>query len=157
MARFQGLHSQPQRHTMGFISRKGSEIFTSSYSSLPYELKVTRSTMGRTGASYSFQVFISLDSIIHTEVKSLSRVRLFGTRGLQPTRFHHPWGFPGKDTGVGCHFLLQEIFPTQGLNPGLPHGRRCRQTLYHLSHLGKSSTLGEDVEKGYFCILLVGM
>ena len=32
---------------------------------------------------------------------------------------------------MGCHFLLQEIFPTQGLNPGLP---RCRQTLYHLSH-----------------------
>ena len=31
---------------------------------------------------------------------------------------------------MGCHFLLQEIFPTQGLNPGLPH---CRQTLYHLS------------------------
>ena len=32
-----------------------------------------------------------------------------------------------------CHFLLQGIFPTQGLNPGLPH---CRQTLYHLSHQG---------------------
>ena len=32
---------------------------------------------------------------------------------------------------MGCHFLLQEIFPTQGLNPGLPH---CRQTLYCLSH-----------------------
>ena len=29
--------------------------------------------------------------------------------------------FPGKSTGVGCHFLLQEIFQTQGLNPGLPH------------------------------------
>ena len=28
-------------------------------------------------------------------------------------------GFPGKDTGVGCHFLLQEIFPTQGSNPSL--------------------------------------
>ena len=28
-----------------------------------------------------------------------------------------PWVFPGKNTGVGCHFLLQEIFPTQGLNP----------------------------------------
>ena len=40
-------------------------------------------------------------------------------------------GFPGKNTGVGCHFLLQEIFQTQGLNPGLPH---CRQILYHLSH-----------------------
>ena len=42
-----------------------------------------------------------------------------------------PWDFPGKCTGVGCHFLLQGIFPTQGSNPGLPH---CRQTLYHLSH-----------------------
>ena len=36
-----------------------------------------------------------------------------------------------KNTGVGCHFLLQEIFPTQGSNPGLPHHR---QTLYCLSH-----------------------
>ena len=32
---------------------------------------------------------------------------------------------------MGCHFLLQEIFPTQGLNPGLPH---CRQMLYCWSH-----------------------
>ena len=34
---------------------------------------------------------------------------------------------------MGCYFLLQQIFPTQGSNPGLLH---CRQTLYHLSHLG---------------------
>ena len=54
-------------------------------------------------------------------------------RGLWPTRLFHPWDFPGKNTGVGCHFLLQKIFPTQGLNPGLPH---CRQTLYGLSHQG---------------------
>ena len=40
---------------------------------------------------------------------------------------------PGKNTGVGCHALLQRIFPTQGLNPGLLH---CRQSLYHLSHQG---------------------
>ena len=38
-----------------------------------------------------------------------------------------------KNTGVGCHSLLQEIFPTQGLNAGLPH---CRQTPYRLSHQG---------------------
>ena len=44
-----------------------------------------------------------------------------------------PWNFPGKSTGVGCHFLLQGIFPTQGSNWGLPH---CRQMLYHLSHQG---------------------
>ena len=30
-------------------------------------------------------------------------------------------GPPGKGTGVGCHFLLQGIFPTQGLNPRLLH------------------------------------
>ena len=46
--------------------------------------------------------------------------------GLWPTRLLCPWDFPGKNAGVGCHFLFQEIFPTQGLNPGLP---RCRQTL----------------------------
>ena len=53
--------------------------------------------------------------------------------GLQPTRLLRPWDSPGKNTGVGCHFLLQGIFPTQGSNPGLPH---CRQMLYHLSHQG---------------------
>ena len=53
--------------------------------------------------------------------------------GLQPTRLLHPWDFPGKNTGVGCHFLLQKIFPTQGLNPGLPP---CGKMLYRLSHQG---------------------
>ena len=45
---------------------------------------------------------------------------------------------PGKNTGVGCHVLLQGIFPTQGLNPGLPH---CRQILYHLSYQGSPRIL----------------
>ena len=49
---------------------------------------------------------------------------------LQPTRLLSPWNFPGKNTGVGCHFLLQGIFPTQGSSPGLLH---CRQMLYPLS------------------------
>ena len=40
---------------------------------------------------------------------------------------------PGKNTGVGCHVLLQEISPTQRLNSGLPH---CRQILYCLSYQG---------------------
>ena len=43
----------------------------------------------------------------------------------------HPWNFPGKNTEVSCHFLLQGIFPTQGSNLGLPH---YRQMHYHLSH-----------------------
>ena len=36
--------------------------------------------------------------------------------GLQPAKLLRPWDFPGKDTGVGCHALLQGIFPTQGLS-----------------------------------------
>ena len=50
-----------------------------------------------------------------------------------PGRFLRPWDSPGKSTGVGCHFLLQRIYLTQGSNLGLPHGRKM---LYHLSHQG---------------------
>ena len=42
-----------------------------------------------------------------------------------------PWDSPGKNTRVGCHGLLQGIFPTQGSNLGLP---QCRWTLYYLNH-----------------------
>ena len=39
--------------------------------------------------------------------------------GQQPVRLLCPWNFPGKNTGGGCHFLLQGIFPRQGLKPRL--------------------------------------
>ena len=52
---------------------------------------------------------------------------------LQPHGLYSPWNSPGDNTGMGRLTLLQEIFPTQGLNPGLPH---CRQILYQLSHKG---------------------
>ena len=42
-----------------------------------------------------------------------------------------PWDFPGQNTGVSSHFLLQGIFPTQGSNTDLP---QCRMIFYHLSH-----------------------
>ena len=45
--------------------------------------------------------------------------------------------FPSKNTGGGCHFLLQETFQTQGLNLGLLH---CRQILDRLSHHGSPYT-----------------
>ena len=41
--------------------------------------------------------------------------------GLQPARLLCPWDYLGKNTGVGCHFLLQRIFLTQGSNPHLLH------------------------------------
>ena len=62
-----------------------------------------------------------------------SHILLFVTYGLYPSRLLGPRDSPSKNTGVGCHFLLQGIFQTQGSNPGLPH---CRQMLYHLSHQG---------------------
>ena len=69
---------------------------------------------------------------VNHKVKSLSR--------LQPKRLFCPCDFPGENTGVGCHFLLQEIFWTRGSNPGLPH---CRQMLYHLSHQGSETVNSE--------------
>ena len=62
---------------------------------------------------------------------SLSRVRLFATPWTVDYQAPLSRDFPGNSTGVDCRFLLQGIFPTQGLNTGLPH---CRQMLYHLSH-----------------------
>ena len=50
---------------------------------------------------------------------------------MWPTKLLSPWDSPGKNTGVGCHSLLQGIFPTQGLNLCLLH---CRQIPYCLSH-----------------------
>ena len=51
--------------------------------------------------------------------------------GLKHARLLCPWDSPGKNTGMGCHALLQGIFPAQRSNLGVLHGR---QILYHLSH-----------------------
>ena len=51
---------------------------------------------------------------------------------------YSPWNSPGQNTGVGSHSLLQGIFPTQGLDPGLPH---CRWIIYHMSHQGSPRIL----------------
>ena len=64
--------------------------------------------------------------------------------GLQPPRLLHPWDFPGKSSGVGCRFLLQGIFVTQGLNPGLLH---CRRMLYPLSHQGSQKIMVTSLKR----------
>ena len=51
-----------------------------------------------------------------------------------------PWNSPGKNTGVGCHFLLQGIFLTQGSRPGLLH---CRQIPHCLNHQKSPSKNGK--------------
>ena len=79
------------------------------------------------------------------------------SHGLQPARLLHAWDSPGKNTGVGCHALLQGIFPTQGSNPALLH---CRWILYHLSHQGGLYSVfsgdlnGKEIQKrGYIYII----
>ena len=92
----------------------------------------------RIGSNWRFHTQIC---ILRTQVWCVSRrkkksntfVQLLQTHGLSPARLLCPWDFSGKNTGVGCHFLLQGIFPTQESNWGLLH---CRWFLYQLRHKG---------------------
>ena len=54
--------------------------------------------------------------------------------GLWPTRLPCPWGFTRQEYWSGLPCLLQGIFPTQGLNPGLLH---CRWILYQSESPGE--------------------
>ena len=64
--------------------------------------------------------------------QSLSHVQRFGIPRTEARQAPlYPWNFPGKNTGVGCHSLLQDIFRTQGSNPHLLCLLHCRQILYH--------------------------
>ena len=58
---------------------------------------------------------------------------------LLPIRLLCPWDFPGKNTEVGCHFLLQMIFLIQGSNPHFQHLLHYRWILYHWAHQGSPS------------------
>ena len=81
-------------------------------------------------------IFVSprIGRIFFSESESYSVV----SDSLRPHELYRPWNSPGQHTGVGSLSLLQGIFPTQGLNPGLPH---CRRILYQLSHQGSPRTL----------------
>ena len=61
---------------------------------------------------------------------------------------------PGKNTGVGCHALLQALFPTQRSNPGLTH---CKRILYRLRHQGSSISpvMGSNHENTFYTIVMV--
>ena len=77
-------------------------------------------------------------------MKSLSRVRLFATSWTVAYQAPPSMGFSRQEYWSGLPFLLQGIFPTQGLNLGLLH---CRQILYYLSHQGSSKQRGETDNK----------
>ena len=71
-------------------------------------------------------------------VMKWSESRSVVSNSLQPHGLCSPWNSSGQNTGVGSLSLLQEIFPTQESNPGLPH---CRWILYQLSHKGSPRIL----------------
>ena len=65
------------------------------------------------------------------------------SNSLRPHGLYSPRNSPGQNTGVGCHSLLQGIFPTQGSNPGLPH---CRRILHQLSYqVYEDNTMREEI------------
>ena len=74
----------------------------------------------------------------------LRSVWLSATPWTVTPRLLCPWHFPGKNTGVGRHFLLQGNILTQGSNPGLLH---CRQILYWLGHQGTNPSQGSSSQK----------
>ena len=71
---------------------------------------------------------VCVKSIFACSLSCFSRVRLFANLWTVAHRLLYPCDSPGKNTGVGCHALLQGIFQTQGSNLGLLH---CRWVLYH--------------------------
>ena len=75
--------------------------------------------------------FYSLCFAYCVYLESESESHLVMSDSLQPHGLYSLWNSPSQNTRVGSCSLLQGIFPTQGLNPGLLH---CRQILYQLSH-----------------------
>ena len=69
-------------------------------------------------------------------LSQLSHVRLFAILWTTAHRLLCPWTSPGKNTGVGCHALLQGIFPTQGLNLRLLHLCHWQAVPYTRLHCG---------------------
>ena len=77
------------------------------------------------------QLFIKEGNIIESEVKSLSRVRLFATPWTVAYQAPPSVGFSRQEYWSGLPFPSPGDLPNPRIEPGSPH---CRQTLYHLSH-----------------------
>ena len=103
----------------------------------PGGLKVHRVAKSQTRLS-DFTFFHFPKAAVH--VCMLSRLQLFGRDWSPPVSSVHGI-FQTRNTGVGCHFLLQGIFLTKGQNPGLLCLLHCSQILYQLSRWGNGNHL----------------
>ena len=90
---------------------------------------------------FFFQAYISFTSVLQMNMYAYSFVSdSLKPHGLQPTRILFIWNFPSKNTGVDCHFLLQEIFLPLGSNPCLLHLLNCQVDSLLQSHMGNPRT-----------------
>ena len=102
-----------------------------------------------------------------------SCLTLLWPHGRWPAKLLCPWDSPGKNTGVGCHFLLQELFPIQGSNPHLLHWQadslplssreapitECYSAIKRITDVcnklqGSSTKRMNNPQSLYYCILL---
>ena len=124
-----GCHFLPQ----GNLLTKGSNLGLLHCRQILYHLN-------HQGSLYiGIYVFIlGLNPIIHTHTHTHTHMKVLVTllcpilcnlMDCSSPRLLCPWDFPGKNTGVGSHSLLQEIVPTRGWNPSLPH---CRQSRFFI-------------------------
>ena len=72
---------------------------------------------------YMCPFYISIKFICMSYIYSESESRSVVSNSLQPHGLYSSWNSPGQNTGMGSRSLLQGIFPTQGLSPGLLHYR----------------------------------
>ena len=80
------------------------------------------------------------------KVKVLVEAESLQPHGLYPARLLCPWNSPGKNTGMGCHSLLQGILPTQGSNLCLLHWQADALPLSHLESLSNMESEGQKNE-----------
>ena len=81
----------------------------------------------------------------HSTVCAQSRPTV-RSHGLEPARLLCPWNLPGKNAGVGCHFLLQGIFLTQGSNLSLLHLLHWQANSLPTALPGKPNSNGTGVK-----------
>ena len=122
-ARRQFRH-QKQPKVKALLLRKMMEFATTSSCLVAYgKSRVITSPNTHTGTEHTAPVIITCREVSPLSVKQVRCVRSASSSSATPravpARLRCPWDFPGKNTGVGCHFLLQGVFPMQGSNPHL--------------------------------------
>ena len=113
---------QGTEHDSSLLVKSEKCVYTSRH-------QISKLRSQRSSSGLQFQLCVSSECGVSCSVMSDS----FLPHEPSSARLLCPWNSPGKNTGVGFHFLLQGIFPTQGSNLGVLH---WRQILYLLSHKG---------------------